>query len=178
MTTSPDAIVTWGLQPVATPDSRVTRGFQSQVAPVVVVVTGPGLVVVVTGVWDDGSRRRTGVPFDTRQPLAIARGADLDVEVYLITPSGAGIELDLDGDDQIQLAIRDQRGRQRARRLGTAADAPGRYRIRLLPDDTDIAQTVTLAYDVWVRRAGRTQQVVGLSSLRLRGRAVDRTIEP
>lgn len=138
---------------------------------------------LLRGVFDDGTRRRPGVPVDSRQALVIPRGASATLRIELVTPSGVPVELALSGTDRLRLSVRRLGGTDPEFAVDATAvtggdGRPGLYQFALTPAMTaELAQS-RYAFDVWARRGvGTIVQVIGLSELRLAPRAASRSIE-
>lgn len=137
-----------------------------------------GVDLLLRAVLDDGTRRRAGVPSDTRRALRLTRGATQRIRCYLTTISGVPVDLALSGADRLRLSVRELGGTDPEFAVdATKLDTVGWYAFDLPPARTAELRFDRYAYDVWARVSGSVAQVVALSELRLAPRAASRSIE-
>lgn len=132
------------------------------------------MIVLLTGVLDDG----TGPIFptlaaDSRRPLHLHAGEDLEIRLSLFNQLGVRLDINLAGGDSVAVTARKQGGlgaEQLFRRLGVAVPIRGRGEYNIVVPAADTAAALNGArgiYDVRCRRSGLQHVVVGAGELHL-----------
>ena len=122
--------------------------------------------VALTGVLEDGTPRRAGVPVNPRTTLNVPQGVDLELVVDVVTSSGVGVNLEVEGTELLltvkrrpsESTPRIVRKASLAGRRGTFLVEPGATR-RLLPG--------LFSFDVWLTKNGLRNPVIPLSPFNL-----------
>ena len=122
--------------------------------------------IQVTGIVEDGTPRRPGVPVNPRRALNVARGIDLQLSVRVITPLGIPVSLEGDGTELL-LTVK-KRPQEHPPRIVLAASLNGNVGIfSIQPGDTRRLQPGLFSWDVWLTRNGLRDPVIPLSPFNL-----------
>lgn len=108
----------------------------------------------VTGVLDDGSAYRPGVPRNPRKTLQVVRGSKVEVEVEVVNPAGASVDLS-SADVSVVFTVKTKPLLDYAvvEKVATKLDGGtrGRALVTISPTDwTDEVQPGRYLWDLWI----------------------------
>ena len=133
--------------------------------------------VALTGVLDDGTPFAPGVPTNPRANLNVPRGVDLDLEIRVVTPSGASVSL-VGAGVELLFTVKKRPEEYPPRIIKTATLAGTTGTVRLEPGDTRRLQPGLFGYDVWLTKDGRRNPVIPLSPFQLQASAAAVPAQP
>lgn len=122
------------------------------------------MIFDLTGVLEDGTPLRPGVPENTRAHLKIPLGADVTIRVRVIYPSGAPVDLNLEGTGML-LTVKRRPNEDPPRIVKGAAIAQGIGIFTLQPGDMYSLTPGLYGYDVWLTIDGKREPIIPLSPL-------------
>ena len=121
--------------------------------------------IEVTGVLEDGTPRRAGVPINPRTTLSVPRGVDLELVVTVVTPLGAAVNLE-DGSTSVVFTLK-RRSQEEARITKTAAKSGNRATFLITPAELKRLQPGLFSWDVLLTKGGLRDAVIPLSPFKL-----------
>jgi hypothetical protein len=121
----------------------------------------------LVGVLNDGTPFVSGVPTNPRANLNVPHGADLDIEVTVITPQGVPVPLAGDGTELL-LTVKKRSDQHPPSLVKGSYSVSGNVALfKLQPGDTRRLEAGLYSYDVWLTKDGLRDPVIPLSPLNL-----------
>ena len=123
--------------------------------------------IELTGVLEDGTPRRAGVPTDARANINFLKGSDAEIIVTVVTPGGDPVDL-TGAFTEILLTVK-KRPEEDPPRIARAASsvAGNRATFIFVPADTRRLDAGLYTYDVWLTKGGARNSVIPLSPFQL-----------
>lgn len=121
--------------------------------------------ILLTGVLEDGTPRREGVPIDPRANVSITKGANVEIVVTVVTPGGEPVKLTGTGTELLLTVKKRPTEAATISRLAVSEGNVGTF--TLVPTDTRTQIAGLYGYDVWLTKDGERDVVVPLSPFNL-----------
>ncbi len=120
--------------------------------------------VFLTGVLEDGTPRRPGVPANPRTNLDVPQGVDLEIVVMVITPQSIAVNLGV--SDVLTLTVKKRpEDNQKVQKVATKSGNIGTF--TLVPNDTKALPLGLYSFDVLLEKDSKKDVVVPLSPFNL-----------
>ena len=121
--------------------------------------------IFLTGVVEDGTTRREGVPIDPRASLSVTKGSNVEIVVAVVTPGGEPVKLTGVGTELLLTVKKRPTETATISRLAISEGNIGTF--TLVPTDTRTQTAGLYGYDVWLTKDGKRDVVVPLSPFNL-----------
>jgi len=123
--------------------------------------------ILLTGIVEDSTPRKIGVPPNARATVSLPKGSDLTLTVKVITPSGNAVDLGGAGTG-LSLTVRKKPYRYDYPRIVKLASLSGNVGTFLIePGDTHDFCPGMYVYDVWLTKDGSRDAVIPTSSFQV-----------
>jgi len=120
------------------------------------------MIVRVTGVLQDGTPLRPGVPTNPRAAVSVPRGSDVQIVVTIVTPGNVAVPLTGDGTE-VLLTVKKRPDDGRPEFVKAASVSGNVATFLIQPGDTRWMDPGLYGWDVWLTKDGLRDAVVPLS---------------